>query len=104
MKKTIILKESELISLIGRMVNEAKANHNTKRFKEFVKYATKHLNSNVEEKNNKVKFCPIDSSECYISHPEDKALFDIYRFYAKIFNVSKQDIETSFNQNKPLKK
>ena len=103
MKKTITLNERELISLIERMVNEAKAKHDTKRFKQFVTYAKKHLNSNIEEKNNKVKFCPIGHSDCYISHPEDKALFDIYRFYAKVFGVSKQDIETSFNQNKPIK-
>jgi hypothetical protein len=98
----ILITENELFYLIERMVNEARSTHNTKRFKEFMTYARKHLNSNVEEKNNKVKFCPIGHSECYISHPEDKALFDIYRFYAKVFNVSKQKIETSFNQNKPI--
>lgn len=103
MKKTITLNENELISLIEKMVNEAKSTHNTKKFKEFIKYAKKHLDSDITENNNKVKFCPKGHSDCYIAHMEDKALYEIYRFYAKVFNVSKQKIETSFNQNKPIK-
>jgi hypothetical protein len=78
--------------------------HDTKQFDKFIGYVEKYLNSTVIIKNNKYKFCPKDYSSCYIAHREDNALFEIYRFYAKVFNVSKREIEDSFIQNKEFKK
>lgn len=78
--------------------------HNTKQYNKFIGYAEKYLNSTVIVKNNKYKFCPKGYPDCYSSHPEDKALYDIYRFYAKVFNVSKKEIEDAFINNIELKK
>jgi hypothetical protein len=77
--------------------------HDAKQFEKFVKYAEKYLDSDVIIKNNKYKFCPKSHFYCYIAHREDKALFEIYRFYAKVFNVTKREIEDSFIQNKEFK-
>ena len=100
MKKVITLSESDLISLIEKVILTEK--HEVKEFNKFVEYAQKHLKSKVIIKNNKCKFCPESSDSCYISHPEDKSLHDIFRFYSKIYNIPKQQIEMAFKNNRSL--
>jgi len=73
--------------------------HESKDFDKFVKYAEKYLNSRVEVRNHVYRFCPKGFKGCYIAHREDNAIFELFRFYAKVYNTSKKEIEDSFKQN-----
>jgi hypothetical protein len=94
MKKTIRLTESELIKVINTIIQEA--SHQEKVLPDIFKYIKKNMGCTITETTNGYKVCPPSdlSTECYTMHRGgDKGVYDLLRFLAKTFDLSKHALE-----------
>ena len=78
--------------------------HSQKGLMEFIAYAKKHMASTVELTKNGYRFCPPFemSPTCYTAHKNDNALPELYRFYSKVYNVKKQEVENAFKNKRQI--
>lgn len=99
MKKILKLTESELVHLIDLIITEA--SHSEKFLPEIFKYIKKNMDCQVVEIKNGYKICPPlnISTECYTTHRSDKGAFDLLRFLADKFGLSKHYLEMGIRNN-----
>lgn len=77
--------------------------HNKKQFMLVVDWAAKHLSCQIEETRVGLKIIPpVKNIRAWTCHPEDKGMFDLMRYLAKVSGHSKRDIENAVRTNKPL--
>jgi hypothetical protein len=100
----IIITENQLKELINE--GGKSGSHSTKDYDKLIKWAKNYLNIKVTERNNKHVICPPEgiTKECYISHPNDNALYEVMRYFAKIFDTNKKTIEDCFKSGRSLPK
>jgi len=95
-----ILKES------FESVEESKGSHgDAKEMKKAIKWIKSNLEGiRVEDTKDGQKVCPPEekSEECYTIHKGGKGRYDLYRFLAKAYNVSKHEIESAIGANRAL--
>ena len=100
----VLVTEEQFNNLVNEMGRQGGA-HSSKEYDKFIKWAKEHLNIRVVEKGNNHTICPpIDlSTECRSTHPHDRAIYDIMRFLAKVYNVGKPEIEKAYKENRNIK-
>ena len=96
----ILITEEQYKNIISEMGRQGGA-HSTKEYDKFIKWAVEFLNVRVNVKGNSHSICPPleISLECRSTHPHDRAIYDIMRFLARVYGVSKGDIERAFKNN-----
>lgn len=101
----ILVTEAQYNNLINEMGRQGGA-HSSKEYVKFIKWAEEFLNIRVIEKGNSHSICPPKElyPECRSTHPHDRAIFDIMRFLAKAYKVSKPEIELAYKENRGIVK
>jgi hypothetical protein len=96
----ILVTEAQYENLINEMGRQGGA-HSRKIYDKFIKWAKEFLNVRVIEKGNSHMICPPKEKypECRSTHPHDRAIYDIMRFFATAYNVEKPVIERAFQNN-----
>jgi hypothetical protein len=100
----VLITEEQYENLINEMGRQGGA-HSYKEYLKFIKWAEEFLNIRVVERGNSHIICPpIElSTECRSTHPHDRAIYDIMRFFAKVYGVGKPEIEKAYKEGRNIK-
>jgi hypothetical protein len=78
--------------------------HTNKQFMQVVHWAKKHMMCGVDETRMGLKITPqVKAVRAWTCHPDDKGMYDLMRYLAKVSGVTKRDIENAVNLDIPLK-
>ena len=78
--------------------------HTNTQFMQVVHWAKKHMKCGVDETRMGLKITPqVKAVRAWTCHPDDKGMYDLMRYLAKVSGVTKRDIENAVNLYIPLK-
>ena len=74
--------------------------HQTKKLIRLLDWSEKFLHTTIKNTKSGFLICPVTnlSTQCYATHRTDSGIYDIMRFLAKTYGVTKQEIENAYNQ------
>lgn len=74
--------------------------HSNKRFNQIIQWAKKHLKCQITETKAGLMVTPPKKDiRPWTCHPDDKGMYDLMRYLAKVAGVSKRDIENAVRDN-----
>lgn len=96
----------EIISESFNDIKEASGSHSdSKEMDKALRWAKNNLEGiRIENTKSGYKICPPKSmsNDCYSVHKGGKGIYDLYRFLASVYNVSKHEIENAVSSNRSL--
>jgi len=105
-KKDLKYLVREIIQETFSNIEEAGGSHaDAKEMRKAIKWIKNNLkDTRIEDVKDGQKVCPPKemSSDCYTLHRGGKGRFDLYRFLAKSYGVSKHEIENAISSNRKL--
>jgi hypothetical protein len=84
---------------VGLMMYERK----DKEFQKVLNWSKKYMQCVVTPVRDGLKICtPNKSVNCWIAHPDDKGVFDFYRYLARAAKVKAKEIEMAYREDRAV--